>query len=98
MTREPNASIITGHAEYSDEIDTLLMIEADWTKNKISIPQLKEDYLFLLNVVKSTLHDTLIGNIWRNRNMNNLSVNVRNGEIRLKQFLGETLVLFQENN
>ena len=34
LTREPTASILSGNVDYSDEIDTLLMIEADVTKNK----------------------------------------------------------------
>ena len=56
LTREPTASLLSNNVEYSDKIDTSLMIEADETKNKNTIGQLKDDYVFLFNDVGSTFH------------------------------------------
>ena len=44
--------------------------------------------MFLLNDVEINLHDKLIETIWRNVNMKDLSVNVRNVAVLLKQLLG----------
>ena len=59
------------------------MIKRDVTKNKESIEQLKDDSVFLLNDVESTLNDKPIENIRRNRNMSKKLVNVQNGAVWL---------------
>ena len=64
------------------------MIKADVTKNNKNIVKLKNSSVFLLNDVESNLCNKPINNIYRNGNVNKLSVNVRNGEVLFKQFLG----------
>ena len=81
LTREPTASLLSGSFEYSYEINNALMIEGDVTKNKKPIGKFRDGYVFLLNDVESTLHDQLIENIRRNRNMNKQSVNIRNSSV-----------------
>ena len=54
------------------------MIKADVTKNNKNIVKLKNSSVFLLNDVENNLHDKPIEKIWRNRNINTLSVNVIN--------------------
>ena len=53
MTRGPTASLLSGNVEYFDEIDTLLMIEADVTKNEQNIGKLKDHSAFLFNDIES---------------------------------------------
>ena len=55
------------------------MIEADVTANKNN-RKLKDDSAFLLNDVEITFYDKTI-KTQKNRNMNKLSVNVRNGAV-----------------
>ena len=57
------------------------MIEADVTKNNKNIVKLKNSSVFLLNDVESNLCNKPINKIYRNGNVNKLSVNVRNGEV-----------------
>ena len=56
FTRKPTSSLLSDNVEYSDEINSSLMIERDVTKNKKSIGQFKDDPMFLLNDVECTLH------------------------------------------
>ena len=81
MTREHTNSLLSGNVKYSYEINHSLMIKRDVTKNKESIEQLKDDSVFLLNDVESTLNDKPIENIRRNRNMSKKLVNVQNGAV-----------------
>ena len=61
LQREPTAALLSGYIDYSDEINRSLMIERDVTKNKkLNIGQLKDESVFLLNYVESTLHDRQI--------------------------------------
>ena len=54
MKLDHTDSLLSGNVEYLDENETLLMIEADVTKN--TTRKLKDDFVFLLNDVKSILH------------------------------------------
>ena len=61
LQRGPTAALLSGYIDYSDEINRSLMIERDVTKNKkLNIGQLKDESVFLLNYVESTLHDRQI--------------------------------------
>ena len=51
---------------------------------------------FQLYEVESTFHDKPIEKYMDKKNMNKLSVNVRNVAVWLKQLLGEILLLFQK--
>ena len=68
-----------------------------WQKEKNPFGKLNNDSMFLLNDMKSTFHDKTIKKIWRNGSIKNLSVNVINGAVWLKQLV-ETLLPFQKNN
>ena len=57
MTREPTDSLLSGNVEYSDDIKYSLISAGDVTKNKESNGKFKDDYMFLLNEVKSNFHD-----------------------------------------
>ena len=63
LTREPTDSPLLDNFEYSDDIDTLLIIEADAEKKSKIIAQLKDSSLFLVNYVESNLHYNLIEKI-----------------------------------
>ena len=52
---EPTASLLSRNVEYSDEINTSLMIKVDVKKK--SIGQLRDDSMFLLNDMEIALHD-----------------------------------------
>ena len=47
LTREHNASLLSGNVDYSYEMNNSLMIEGDVIKTNKSIRKLKGDYLFL---------------------------------------------------
>ena len=64
-------------------------------RQKKSIGKLKDDSVFPLNDVESTLHDKPIKNIRRKMNMNKHSANVRYGALWLKKLLGETLLFLK---
>ena len=49
LTRNPTDSFLSGNVDDSYEMNHLLLIEGDVTKNKESIGKLKDDSLFLLN-------------------------------------------------
>ena len=57
LTREDTNSLLSGYVEYSDEINTQFIIEADVTKNKQSIGKMKDNSVFLLKYVESNFHD-----------------------------------------
>ena len=78
MTRDPTDSLLSCNVEYLDEINTSLMIKSDARK---TIRKLKDDSMLLLNYGKNSLHDKPIEKIWRNRNTNLLSVNVKNDTV-----------------
>ena len=60
LTREPTASLLSGSLEYLDEMETLLMIEAEVTPTQ-KIVKLKDDSVFLFKYAKIILHDKRIG-------------------------------------
>ena len=55
-TREPYDSLLSVNVEYLNEIETLLIIEADLKKKK-NIVKLKDDSMFLWNYAGSIFHD-----------------------------------------
>ena len=80
LTREPPDSILSGNVEYLDEIETLLMIEADVTKNKTS-ENLKMILCFYLMMWKVLFMINQYRHTCRKINMNKLSVNLRNSVV-----------------
>ena len=60
MTRDPTDSLLSGNVEYLYENDTSVMIQANVTENQNNIGKLKDDSMFLLNVMRRTLYYELI--------------------------------------
>ena len=71
-------------------IKLTLLSWLDQMKQRKKIEKLIDDSVFLLNDTEIILQDKPIEKIWRNENMKNLLVNVRNGAVWLKQYMRET--------
>ena len=62
-------------------IKLTLLSWLDQMKQRKKIEKLIDDSVFLLNDTEIILQDKPIEKIWRNENMKNLLVNVRNGAV-----------------